>query len=149
MSVASMSGYLSQNPAVNPAFSIPTINIPTDVPPAPADSEVNLTVLTSFTVPAGKWLIFGVLGFVVVQGDTYFNVIDLFIKKNGDDIVVSQTAGNVSFDISIPVPPFIFESDGTDTLGIVANSQIDTPAGKTYNKDADGIQNYLSALKIG
>jgi hypothetical protein len=115
MSVASMSGYLSANPAVNPNFGL-TVLTPTLTFPVGVASNTSVNVLPPFTVPKGTWLISGVITGQITTVGNIVKTGDLNIIKNGT-VIYNPFLSAVAFAVGVPIST-VFTSNGTDTLTV-------------------------------
>jgi hypothetical protein len=118
MSVASMSGYLSANPAVNPAFGL-TVLTPTLTFPAGVANNTSSNVLPPFVVPKGTWLLSGVITGQITTVGNIVKTIDLNILKNGT-VIYNPYLSAIAFAVGVPLST-VFTSDGTDTLTVAVD----------------------------
>jgi hypothetical protein len=115
MSVASMSGYLSANPAVNPEFGL-TVLTPTLTFPAGVANNSGGVILNAFVVPEGTWLVSGVITGQITTATNIVKTADLNILKNGT-VIYNPFLSAVAFAVGVPLST-VFTSNGTDTLTV-------------------------------
>ena len=142
MSVASVVGYLNGGNTVNSIGY--SYNIPT-VAPVLVNTGATETILNPTVIPKGKWLITGTLGITCADNTKFFNAFIVIFAKNGVDFYDIGQGGQAYFSVNHSIPSLVFESDGTNELS--ARILATTTAGQ-WSKDADGIGNFITLVKI-
>jgi hypothetical protein len=115
MSVASMSGYLSANPAVNPEFGLTVLTPPLLFPAGVANNSGGV-ILNAFVVPEGTWLVSGVISGEITTVGNIVKTADLVLSKNGTAFYNPYLTAS-AFASAVPLSA-VFTSNGTDTLTV-------------------------------
>jgi hypothetical protein len=128
MSVNSAIG-LFGNPDVVPVSL--TVLTPTLTFPAGVANNSNGVILNNFVVPAGTWLIAGVITGQITTAGNIITTADLGIIKNGA-IIYNSFLSSDAFACGVPVSA-VFVSDGNDTLTISLGCLVSDDSGGPVN----------------
>lgn len=113
MSVNSAIGLFGNPDTIPVALTVLT---PTLLFPAGVANNTSTNILNAFVVPAGTWLISGIITGQITTAGNIVKTIDLNIIKNGT-VIYNPYLSAVAFACGAPVSA-VFTSDGTDTLTI-------------------------------
>ena len=109
-----------------------TVLTPTLTFPAGVGNNTNAVILNNFVVPAGTWLISGVLTGQITTAGNIITTADLGIIKNNAQIIYNSFLTSIAFACGVPVSA-VFVSDGTDTLTISLGCLISADDGGAVN----------------
>jgi hypothetical protein len=129
MSVNSAIG-LFGNPDVVPVSL--TVLTPTLTFPAGVANNSNGVILNGYVVPAGTWLIAGVITGQITTAGNIIVTADLGIIKNNAQIIYNSFLSSDAFACGVPVSA-VFVSDGNDTLTISLGCLVADDSGGAVN----------------